>query len=142
MLQNLGGPPSYKMKHLDMGRMAVSRLYRQQHFDPSVDKSSPVGAVASSNICQGTQQGSYSPVDQVRGRHASGLVVDPLARLTRETREVSSKIRNERGDFTPDATEKRAIRGHYVCTKLDDLEKNGHIPRNTQGTKTESRETN
>ena len=109
MLQNLGGPPSHEIKPWDTGRMAVSRLYRQQHFDPSVDKSSPVRAVGSSNICQGTWQGSYPPVHQVRGRHASGLVVDPLARLTRETREVSSKIRNERGDVTPDATE---TKGH------------------------------
>lgn len=38
MLQNLGGPASYKIKHLDVDRMAVSRLYHQQHFGPSVDK--------------------------------------------------------------------------------------------------------
>ena len=37
MLQNLGGPASCKVKHLDVGRMAVSRLY-QQHFGSSLDR--------------------------------------------------------------------------------------------------------
>jgi hypothetical protein len=68
----------------------------------------------------------------------------PLARLTRGQMDsiLINKIRNEKGDITTDTEEiQNTIRSYYkrlYSTKLENLEKNGQLPRQMIGTKVKS----